>query len=119
MVADDRRRSAREGCSYFGKHSSVHGQGDARKLRKENWPEPGEQADLKERGGFVLNKAGVITAISADITPVVRQSPQHSIILVPRGPSAMQKMNFPADHDSRGPPFAFRLRDSEPSSIPD
>jgi len=60
---------------------------------------PGEQGGWKARGGFILNEAGVITAISADITPVVRQSPQHSIISVPRGLSAMQKMDFPADRD--------------------
>jgi len=86
-----------------------------RKLGEGNGPEPGEQASWKARGGFILNEAGVITAISADITPVVRQSPQHSIISVPWGLSTMQKMDFPADRERVDP----HCRDSDRGFTPE
>jgi len=72
QVADDQRGSLREkdAVSLVNIHQFM-GRAARRRERGRTW----RAGKLEGAGGLILNKAGVITAISADITPVVRQSP--------------------------------------------
>lgn len=56
----------------FGKHPSIRGQGT---VRQKGVEAEQQQAVWKESGRIHSEQGRVITAISADITPVVRQSP--------------------------------------------